>query len=61
MFLVACIVRIQRPKLYRQIMFLVACIVWVVEFVYDMAFPGNSGKPEEKKKKSILKKAKKTT
>tara|TARA_B110000305_G_scaffold191521_1_gene214281 strand:+ start:295 stop:441 length:147 start_codon:yes stop_codon:yes gene_type:complete len=39
-------------------MFLVACIVWVVEFVYDMAFPG---KPEEKKKKSILKKAKKTT
>ena len=32
-------------------MFLVACIVWVVEFVYDMAFPG---KPEEKKKKSIL-------
>ena len=45
-------------KTNRQIMFLVACIVWVVEFVYDMAFPG---KPEEKKKKSILKKAKKTT
>ena len=44
-------------KTNRQIMFIVAAIVWVFEFIWDMAFPK---KPEETKKKSILKKAKKT-
>jgi hypothetical protein len=38
-------------------MFIVAAIVWVVECLWDLAFPK---KPEETKKKSILKKAKKT-
>ena len=44
-------------KINRQILFIVALIVWVIEFIWDMIFPS---KPEEKKKKSILKKAKKT-
>ena len=46
-------------KLNRQILFLIAAIVWVAETLYDLAFPADKTK-QPKKKSAIGSKKKKT-